>query len=289
MGNKLCASIQVSLYALLEICCTPLWWFMHVLKIAIRHVQCHIISTIFRSSVFQCLHYSLPLCLLQTGIGQIWIALLQCSLHDHSSYDCCIFNWWSSKGKLIISSIDSYSILKLWTNMAFLLWFLQAYDFEDWRNPLFLFQFLLSCFMGFILMYSIIICTHYNSALTTTIVGVLKVSLPLICNACFLILQHWELFLCFQNLLVTYLGMVIGGDYVFSWVNFSGLNIRFVCFLLFSLFSVLLFGYSLFCIFPSVIGSLFYTYITFVQKAPPKEIATSISVEVKTRTGPAGV
>jgi len=30
----------------------------------------------------------------------------------------------------------------------------------------------------------------------------------------------------FQNLIVTYLGMVLGGDYVFSLVNFLGLNIR---------------------------------------------------------------
>ncbi|ELU11014.1 hypothetical protein CAPTEDRAFT_120590 [Capitella teleta] len=116
----------------------------------------------------------------------------------------------------------------------------KAMEYTGWRDPMFLSQFLLSCFMGFILMYSIILCTQHNSALTTTIVGVLK------------------------NLLVTYLGMLIGGDYVFSWVNFMGLNV-------------------------SVLGSLFYTYITFIQKAPAKEAPGPITVEVKNRTGTAGV
>lgn len=150
---------------------------------------------------------------------------------------------------------------------------------------------LLSCFMGFILNYSIILCTAYNSALTTTVVGVIKVWLKIMYSILFcpyhhLCWCHQHIHICMwvcafmhgytmwinyfmndsyfykfyekisatflltrklslvfmnlfqkhssyinnifilQNLLVTYLGLFIGGDYVFSLTNFVGINIR---------------------------------------------------------------
>uniref|UniRef100_F6PR64 Solute carrier family 35 member D2 n=1 Tax=Equus caballus TaxID=9796 RepID=F6PR64_HORSE len=105
----------------------------------------------------------------------------------------------------------------------------QATEFNQWKNVLFLIQFLLSCFLGFLLMYSTVLCSHYNSPLTTAVVGAIK------------------------NVSVAYIGMLVGGDYIFSVLNFVGLNI-------------------------CMAGGLRYSFLTLSSQFKPKPLADEESI-----------
>ncbi|CAH2294303.1 UDP-N-acetylglucosamine UDP-glucose GDP-mannose transporter isoform X1 [Pelobates cultripes] len=115
-----------------------------------------------------------------------------------------------TKEKIDPKELGKYGVLfynasfMILPTLLFTLWtgeFWQAVSFSEWTNIYFTAQFVLSCLMGFILLYSIVLCSYYNSALTTTVIGALK------------------------NVSVAYIGIIIGGDYTFSWLNFIGLNI----------------------------------------------------------------
>ncbi|RTG83680.1 uncharacterized protein DC041_0009538, partial [Schistosoma bovis] len=47
-------------------------------------------------------------------------------------------------------------------------------QFEHWLNPLFLLYFMFSCCSAVALNYTLVQCTQYTSALTTSILGVIK-------------------------------------------------------------------------------------------------------------------
>ena len=48
-------------------------------------------------------------------------------------------------------------------------------EFDHWHEPMFAVQLVMACVLGFFVNYSTMLCTMYNSALTTSIVGVMKV------------------------------------------------------------------------------------------------------------------
>lgn len=50
-------------------------------------------------------------------------------------------------------------------------------SYDQWGDSSFLFFFILSCLMGFFLNYSWMLCTKFNSPLTTAVIGCLKVKI----------------------------------------------------------------------------------------------------------------
>ncbi|KAL5479199.1 hypothetical protein EMCRGX_G022691 [Ephydatia muelleri] len=89
-----------------------------------------------------------------------------------------------------------------------------AYQYTRWAEPGFLLNFGLSCVMGAILMYSMTLCQSVVSALTHTVIG------------------------CIKNIAVTYVGMYVGGDYVYEKYNFIGIHISIVASVLYSVFKL---------------------------------------------------
>eukprot|EP00546_Thalassionema_frauenfeldii_P005678 CAMPEP_0178929394 /NCGR_PEP_ID=MMETSP0786-20121207/20557_1 /TAXON_ID=186022 /ORGANISM="Thalassionema frauenfeldii, Strain CCMP 1798" /LENGTH=406 /DNA_ID=CAMNT_0020605609 /DNA_START=60 /DNA_END=1283 /DNA_ORIENTATION=- len=94
---------------------------------------------------------------------------------------------------IISASISKAGDSNAWQNI---------FDFPQWTNPMFCICFALTSCLGFWLNFFILFNTQVNGPLSTTVVGTGK------------------------NVLTTYMGMMgVGGDYVFSWPNFLGLNL----------------------------------------------------------------
>lgn len=93
-------------------------------------------------------------------------------------------------------------------------------QFNGWSNPIFLLFFFLGTAMGSILNYSMFLCTHFNSALTTTVVG------------------------CLKNVITTYVGMLMMSGYSFTWTNFLGLNLSIMGSLYYTYVSLIIGGYK---------------------------------------------
>jgi len=83
-------------------------------------------------------------------------------------------------------------------------------SFPAWSDYKFATLFFLSCIMGLVLNFSIILMTDFGSPLLTTVIG------------------------CLKNILITYYGMIVGGDYIFDWLNFSGITMSLIGSLYFS-------------------------------------------------------
>merc|ERR1711871_1930982 len=93
--------------------------------------------------------------------------------------------------------------------LLFVLWYkgllLTCIHFPQWTNPSFLACFVLSSSLGLVLNFGVLYNNQVNGPLSTTVLG------------------------CAKNVLTTYLGMWgVGGDYIFTWANFWGVNISMV-------------------------------------------------------------
>ena len=73
--------------------------------------------------------------------------------------------------------------------------------FDGWASPEFIPIFIIASLLGSVLNYSIFLCTAYNSALTTAVIG------------------------CLKNVLTAYLGMILFSDFSYNVLNFLGINV----------------------------------------------------------------
>ena len=80
----------------------------------------------------------------------------------------------------------------------------QIRDFGDWGREWFFVMFIAASLLGSVLNYSIFLCTAYNSALTTAVIG------------------------CLKNVVTAYVGMLIFSDFDFNMLNFAGINLSIV-------------------------------------------------------------
>ncbi|KAL5969207.1 UDP-glucuronic acid/UDP-N-acetylgalactosamine transporter [Taenia solium] len=121
----------------------------------------------------------------------------------------------AAKGLLTKSRLSKYnfsSTTLLFYNSMFMfpfMAFLAAYtgaikpviEFPLWADAFFVAGFIFSCLAAVTLQFLTFECTRLTSALTTSVIGVMK------------------------NTIVSYGGMFVGGDYIFTVVNFCGVTI----------------------------------------------------------------
>lgn len=101
-----------------------------------------------------------------------------------------------------------YNALFMVVPLSLVAWWLGhwtlVYEFEGWSDLHFLINFITSCIMGTVLMYTTMLCTQHNSALVTTVIG------------------------CIKNIAITYYGMLFNDDFESSPLVLIGLHISII-------------------------------------------------------------